>query len=121
MEGSEAIGRQFAVKDYLDMLKRLGYLEPAADTEKRLAEPKKAAEAARREQITKLEYDVKAAKNKYGVKSDEYKQLKAQLEAIQSPKTRQKKLDEQNIIALYGKDSLQHRRWLEEQKLNKGG
>jgi hypothetical protein len=127
MEGNEAISRQFGVREYLDMLKRLGYLEPAKVTEKRVQEPIKAAEKAAKEKaerdknqaITAKSTEVLKAKEQFGTKSEEYKKLKQELDDLKNPKKRQKRIDEENIIARFGKDSIEHQRFLEELNLIK--
>ena len=123
MESNEAVSRQFGVREYLDMLKRLGYLEPAQDTKDRLKEPIKAAEEKAKQEknkaITAKGVEVLKAKDQFGTKSEEYKKLKQELDDLKNPKKRQKRLDEENIIARFGKDSIEHQRFLEELNLIK--
>jgi hypothetical protein len=124
MQGSEAVGRQFNISDYLGELQRLGLVESKEITTKRKGDLRKANEEAIKAAKNKLIQDVSRqmlqAKEKFGIKSPQYKELKQRLSDLKSPSRAQKRIDEENIIALYGKDSLEHRRWLEEQNLIKG-
>lgn len=127
MEGSEAVSRQFGIRDYLDMLKRLGYLEAAQVTKDRVQAPIKAAEKAAKEKaerdknqaINAKSTEVLKAKDQFGTKSEEYKKLKQELDDLKNPKKRQKRVDEENIVARFGKDSPEHQRFLEELNLIK--
>lgn len=127
MEANEAVSRQFGIREYLDMLKRLGYLEPAQVTKDRVQAPIEAAEKAAKEKtkrdenqvITAKGVEVLKAKDQFGTKSEEYKKLKQELDDLKNPKKRQKRIDEENIIARFGKDSVEHQRFLEELNLIK--
>jgi Skp family chaperone for outer membrane proteins len=95
MQGSEAIGRQFGIRDYAKLLERLGLLAGAGEyrseqasyrraEEKRQKKIKstardvKAEDKKKREALQKASDNAKltAAEKKYGKNSDEYKKVK---------------------------------------------
>jgi hypothetical protein len=121
MQGSEAIGRQYNISDFVGELQKIGMIESKDAAKERTKAQKAASEAAEKSSKDKLIQDVSremlAAKEKYGAKSPQYKALQRRLADLKSPTKRQKRLDEENIIALYGEDSLEHKRWLEERNL----
>jgi hypothetical protein len=95
MQGSEAIGRQFDVRDYAGLLSDLGLLRGAADFKKEQSDlsqaeknrqrriksdaAAKAAEAKRR-QSAKDKGDLKRAEAKYGKNSPEYAAVKKRID-----------------------------------------
>ena len=91
MQGSEAIGRQFAIKDYAGELNRLGLLKGAAEFKKEQSDlsqaeknrqkkiksrVKEEASEAKRKQEALDKRNLKAAEMEYGKDSPEYKFLK---------------------------------------------
>ena len=105
MQGSEAIGRQYDIKDYAGLLNDLGLLSGASEFKKEqsdLSQAEKnrqkriksdAAEAkaeAKRRQTAKDRGDLKRAEMKYGKKSPEYAAVKKR---IDDRKAREKKAE----------------------------
>ena len=120
MQGSEAIGRQFNISDYLTKLNKRGYVENKDVTNKRASDAKKAdkaaADKAKKDLLNDLLLERLRVKDESGERSAEYKALTERINAIKSPNKRQKQIDEENIILRYGKDSLEHKQFLEEQR-----
>jgi hypothetical protein len=125
MQGSEAIGRQYNIGDYMGELQKAGLLESKEVTQKRSSEAKKvqeeAAKRAKNQLLTDLSTLLLETEKKLGKNSQQYKDLKQRIKDLKSPSAYQKRVDEENIIALYGKGSLEHRRFLEERNLVTGG
>ena len=121
MQGSEAIGRQFAIKDYAGELNRLGLLKGAAEYKKeqsdlsqaeknRQSKAKSRAKAKTAEEKRKQEAldkrNLKAAEMQYGKDSPEYKLIK-ELIAQRKEKERQEALRKEfaeNPIQIAGDD-----------------
>ena len=120
MQGSEAIGRQFNIADYISELNKIGYVEDKDVTTKRASDLKKANEAAskkaKNDRINQLLSERLRIKDRYGEKSAEYKAITKQINDARNPTTRQRQLDENYIILRYGKDSPEHKLFLAKQR-----
>jgi hypothetical protein len=123
IQGSEAIGRQFNIAEYIKELNRVGYVENKDVTNKRVSDLKKANEAAsdkvKNDRINQLLLERLRIKDRYGEKSPEYKALTKQINDARNPTSRQKQLDENYIILRYGKDSPEHKLFIAKQKRKK--
>ena len=121
MQGSEAIGRQFDIKDYAGELNRLGLLKGAAEykkeqsslekaEKKRLskAESRAKAKAAedKRKQTALDKRNLKAAEMQYGKDSPEYKLIKELIDQrkLKEKQEELKKFFAENPIQIAGDD-----------------
>lgn len=120
IQGSEAVGRQFNIVNYLKKLNEKGYVEDASVTSKRASDLKKANEAAskkaKNDLINSLLSERLRIKDKYGENSPEYKAITKRINDARNPTTRQRQLDENYIILRYGKDSPEHKLFLAQQR-----
>jgi len=125
MEGSEAYGRTRNIGDLMGDLSKLGRIETSEDAKARKKEKKEtekaAKDAATKKLIGEASSELLRVQDKYGKKSPQYKEAKRRLDDLKNPKKAQMRIDEENIIALYGKDSVEHRRWIEENVLLEKG
>lgn len=116
MQGSEAIGRQYNIADYIKKLNEIGLVEDKDVSDKRARELKKSAEDAAAKSKANLVNSLLAErlriKDKYGEKSPEYKAITKRINDAKNPKSRQRELDENYIILRYGKDSPEHKQFL---------
>ena len=120
-QGSEAYGRTRQIGDLLGDLAKVGTIESSDDRNARKKVDKENQKKLNDRQaaalLTQASTDLLNVEKQYGKNSDEYKAAKQRVSDLKNPKKRQLRIDEENIIMLFGKDSVEYQRWYEENVL----